>query len=1160
MKNKCKYLSLLFLFFAFNPNNTKAQTCVTINTTGTWVVPAGVTTCTVYVWGGGGGSGGCVANNSDNASGGGGGGACAVNTAFVVSGAQTYNITIGAGGTAGAATGTAGGNGGTTTFTGPGGTITANGGSGSPGVTATTNVAAAAGAGGAGATTGSGYTTIYAGGNGAGGVRSTADEVGGGGGGGAGSGGAGTAGVAGTLGGANGTGGAGGAGTYAGGTGCGSTNTGGSYAGDYYNGSVCTPGVPGGGAGGGATYTTAEPGGVGAAGQVVICYCLPCVGTPTAGAVESTVSEGCSAYSTALSLSGNSSACGLTYQWQSSPDNSTWTNIGGATSITYTPTVSSTTYYQCVVTCTSSGLSANTFANAYCQVGAPPNDACNNAIAAGVITTAGYSAFGNNDCATTNTGGITDPSSSCWTDGPTYGQNNTVWYTFTTPNYAADYTITAAPTPGVVYLALSVFSGACGAFTQVGCSDPNTSSAIPTVVLGCLPANTTYHIMVWDDGGTPGPYILNISSPACNGGSAEATAVSGCGGNYATTLSLTGIQACASSYQWQSSTNGSTWTNIGGATSATLAQTISSGIYYQCLVTCGSGVTSASQAVYCSAPGTVANDLCANAQIVTFYGGINLGDYQAAVQGDNTCATADGTSACFVANKSVWYKFQAPVAGSYFVGVLGKTMEFPEIAVYTGSCGAFTEASCAGGNLYTGIPSPYDAIWSYYPYGYSPYSVFAGDIYTPSNYWSQAGICSVAQNQWVYIMVDNYPGTLKYNGADNPCNGGGGCGSIGTGSAGTFTLYIGTLENDNIPNGVVVNSCGSVFNSSTIGATNCGNGIGDGVYNNLDNSNTTYCNGSGTASCGNGSGAAGNACAADGTNTNGGDVGYSVEDDSWYQFCVAATSTVSINFQPVASSCLPLSAGLQMSIFTGTPANLTKVDGGYCGMDVTGSYLNTFGVTSGQCIYVEVDGFGGTNCNYQLVITLTPNCVLPVEILSLSGVLQPDLSVKLNWVIATEINADYYLVERSTDKMETFEPIGKVPAHGNSNTQLNYTLIDPTPGRGVNYYRLNVFDKNGVESFLGYATIANNASLPFINLYPNPAQSSITLSLNNFSMSVVSYELYNAQGALVKSATVNLVDGRMDTKIDVSSLNDGMYFVKIDTGEEVLKKTFIKSN
>ncbi|HXU27050.1 MAG TPA: T9SS type A sorting domain-containing protein, partial [Bacteroidia bacterium] len=134
-----------------------------------------------------------------------------------------------------------------------------------------------------------------------------------------------------------------------------------------------------------------------------------------------------------------------------------------------------------------------------------------------------------------------------------------------------------------------------------------------------------------------------------------------------------------------------------------------------------------------------------------------------------------------------------------------------------------------------------------------------------------------------------------------------------------------------------------------------------------------------------------------------------------------------------------------------------------------------------------------------------------------------------------------------------------VRAKGNSNSQLSYLFYDNSPARGLNYYKLSGVDRNGKETFLGYTTVSNRSSLPLFDLYPNPAQNNITLSLKNFSTPTVSYELYNAQGVLVRAETIDLVNGNMNHNIDLSQLDNGFYYVKVNNGDELLKRTFIKS-
>lgn len=156
---------------------------------GSWTVPANVTSATVLVMGGGGGSGGRVEYEksgswSHTAAGGGGGAGRIKKQELTLTPGQSIAITIGAGGAAGSddsgssgsLAGGNGGNGGTTSF---GTLLSATGGNGGTGGTAESYFAPYGGNGGAGSAGGGGGWGWYGGGDGGNG-----DYCGGGGGGG----------------------------------------------------------------------------------------------------------------------------------------------------------------------------------------------------------------------------------------------------------------------------------------------------------------------------------------------------------------------------------------------------------------------------------------------------------------------------------------------------------------------------------------------------------------------------------------------------------------------------------------------------------------------------------------------------------------------------------------------------------------------------------------------------------------------------------------------------------------------------------------------------------------------------------------------------------------------------------------------------------------
>lgn len=84
----------------------------------------------------------------------------------------------------------------------------------------------------------------------------------------------------------------------------------------------------------------------------------PCTGTPVAGTTIASAANVCLGESFLLSPMGATVASGLTYQWQSSKDNTTWADIRFATAFGYTATQDTSTWYRVKVSCSSGGAFA----------------------------------------------------------------------------------------------------------------------------------------------------------------------------------------------------------------------------------------------------------------------------------------------------------------------------------------------------------------------------------------------------------------------------------------------------------------------------------------------------------------------------------------------------------------------------------------------------------------------------------------------------------------------------------------------------------------------------------------------------------------------------------------------------------------------------------
>lgn len=95
-----------------------------------------------------------------------------------------------------------------------------------------------------------------------------------------------------------------------------------------------------------------------------------CSGSPSGGTAVASSSSICLGNSVNLSLTSASVGAGISYQWQSSPDNIVFTDIPGATSSTFTTNPTACTFYRCRLNCSYSGLSSNSSSTSVCFVNA----------------------------------------------------------------------------------------------------------------------------------------------------------------------------------------------------------------------------------------------------------------------------------------------------------------------------------------------------------------------------------------------------------------------------------------------------------------------------------------------------------------------------------------------------------------------------------------------------------------------------------------------------------------------------------------------------------------------------------------------------------------------------------------------------------------------
>jgi hypothetical protein len=172
---------------------------------------------------------------------------------------------------------------------------------------------------------------------------------------------------------------------------------------------------------------------------------------------------------------------------------------------------------------------------------------------------------------------------------------------------------------------------------------------------------------------------------------------------------------------------------------------------------------------------------------------------------------------------------------------------------------------------------------------------------------------------------------------------------------------------------------------------------------------------------------------------------------------------------------------------------------------------------------------------------------LPIELVSFTCNLINTKTVELNWTTSTEINTDYFSIERSSDGV-TFESIGKVTSAGNSLNTLNYSLSDEFALKDVSYYRLKSVDLNGSYKYSEICSVTNYNASSSIIIYPNPTNGSISVECNQpNSLKTDALSLKDITG---KAIEVSIMSINNKIIIDMSILQPGMYFLEVMFGNK----------
>ncbi len=177
---------------------------------------------------------------------------------------------------------------------------------------------------------------------------------------------------------------------------------------------------------------------------------------------------------------------------------------------------------------------------------------------------------------------------------------------------------------------------------------------------------------------------------------------------------------------------------------------------------------------------------------------------------------------------------------------------------------------------------------------------------------------------------------------------------------------------------------------------------------------------------------------------------------------------------------------------------------------------------------------------------------LPVELLTFQADVV-DRKVNLQWVTASEINNDYFTIQRSADG-NNFKDIKTVPSkadYGYSNSTLFYEAWDNKPLEGISYYRLKQTDFDGSYEYSDIVAVnIEKESVAKLKLFPNPNRGErFYLNLRGFEPYENIYiSIVDMYGKQIYSDDINIgYSGNKLHEIITGGLNKGIYIVVCET-------------
>lgn len=164
---------------------------------------------------------------------------------------------------------------------------------------------------------------------------------------------------------------------------------------------------------------------------------------------------------------------------------------------------------------------------------------------------------------------------------------------------------------------------------------------------------------------------------------------------------------------------------------------------------------------------------------------------------------------------------------------------------------------------------------------------------------------------------------------------------------------------------------------------------------------------------------------------------------------------------------------------------------------------------------------------------------------------RPDGSkVRVSWQMPYEINSRSFVVERSRN-FQSYEPVDTLAARGSSTLPAGYLTYDEKPWLGFSAYRLKIAGLDGSVRYSPVKTVFMTDKDLWLKLLWCIFGHQLQYWLDWPRSGDASVALIDVQGRVRYQGRVALIKGRNYRAIDIDQLPSGIYFLRVQSGEQV---------